>query len=155
MNVSVFIRNILISVIMSAIAGLVILGPNEFLSPDTFILLVIIFISCTLASVTFNSEMGLSSEGGKVSSVPAKPKAKVAPSSGAVSASRDEGVVKWFNSSKGFGFITRSDGQDVFVHFRSIRGEGRRFLRDGQSVQFETGQGDKGLQAEDVVVLDS
>lgn len=161
MNVSVFIRNILISVIMSAIAGLVILGPNEFLSPDTFILFVIIFISCTLASVTFNSEMGLSSEGDKVGSVPAKPKAKpkakakAAPSSVAVSASRDEGVVKWFNSSKGFGFITRSDGQDVFVHFRSIRGEGRRFLRDGQSVQFETGQGDKGLQAEDVVVLDS
>ena len=159
MNVSVFIRNILISVIMSSIAGLVILGPNEFLSPDTFILLVIIFISCTLASVTFNSEVGLSSEGDKPASVPAKskPKAKVvAPSASAtVSGSRDEGVVKWFNSSKGFGFITRSDGQDVFVHFRSIRGEGRRFLRDGQSVQFETGQGDKGLQAEDVVVLDS
>ncbi|MBV1874753.1 MAG: cold-shock protein [Gammaproteobacteria bacterium] len=108
--------------------------------------------------------MGLSSEGDKLGSVPAKskPKAKAkakaaTPSSpsAAVSGSRDEGVVKWFNSSKGFGFITRSDGQDVFVHFRSIRGEGRRFLRDGQSVQFETGQGDKGLQAEDVVVLDS
>ena len=66
-------------------------------------------------------------------------------------ASREEGTVKWFNVSKGFGFIVREDGEEIFVHFRSIRGEGRRSLRDGQSVSFVVTQSDKGPQAEDVV----
>lgn len=63
---------------------------------------------------------------------------------------RESGIVKWFNASKGFGFITRDSGDDVFVHFRSIRGEGHRVLRDGQRVEFAVSHGDKGLQAEDV-----
>ncbi|PCJ22200.1 MAG: cold-shock protein [Gammaproteobacteria bacterium] len=66
---------------------------------------------------------------------------------------RNSGTVKWFNASKGFGFISRSDGDDVFVHFRSIRGEGRRVLLEGQSVEFTITQGEKGLQAEDVLIL--
>lgn len=66
--------------------------------------------------------------------------------------SRESGTVKWFNSSKGFGFITRDTGDDVFVHFRSIRGEGHRVLHDGQRVEFFVSEGDKGLQAEDVAV---
>lgn len=66
------------------------------------------------------------------------------------SASRELGNVKWFNASKGFGFITRDSGDDVFVHFRSIRGEGHRVLKDGQRVEFSVSQGDKGLQADDV-----
>lgn len=66
---------------------------------------------------------------------------------------RESGKVKWFNASKGFGFITRDSGDDVFVHFRSIRGEGHRILRDGQRVEFSISQGDKGLQADDVVGL--
>jgi len=65
---------------------------------------------------------------------------------------RESGTVKWFNSSKGFGFITRDTGDDVFVHFRSIRGEGHRVLYDGQRVEFLVSEGDKGLQAEDVAV---
>jgi CspA family cold shock protein len=64
--------------------------------------------------------------------------------------SRELGTVKWFNANKGFGFITRDSGEDVFVHFRSIRGKGHRVLRDGQRVNFLISQGDKGLQAEDV-----
>ena len=64
---------------------------------------------------------------------------------------RELGTVKWFNVSKGFGFIVRDDGEEIFVHFRSIRGEGRRSLRDGQSVSFVVTQSDKGPQAEDVV----
>lgn len=66
--------------------------------------------------------------------------------------SRESGSVKWFNANKGFGFITRDSGDDVFVHFRSIRGKGRRILRDGQRVEFAVVESDKGLQAEDVAV---
>ncbi len=65
---------------------------------------------------------------------------------------RELGTVKWFNASKGFGFITRDNGEDVFVHFRSIRGKGHRVLRDGQRVDFLVSEGTKGLQAEDVAV---
>ena len=65
--------------------------------------------------------------------------------------SRDHGTVKWFNVSKGFGFITKDDGEEIFVHFRSIRGEGRRGLRDGQTVSFVVTDSDKGPQAEDVL----
>jgi len=64
--------------------------------------------------------------------------------------SRESGSVKWFNANKGFGFITRDSGDDIFVHFRSLRGEGHRVLRDGQRVEFAVVEGDKGLQAEDV-----
>lgn len=66
-------------------------------------------------------------------------------------ANRDHGTVKWFNVSKGFGFIVKDDGEEIFVHFRSIRGEGRRSLRDGQSVSFIVAESDKGPQAEDVI----
>lgn len=66
---------------------------------------------------------------------------------------REEGVVKWFNVNKGFGFIIRDAGGEVFVHFRSIRGTGHRTLREGQRVKFAAVEGEKGLQAEDVSVL--
>ena len=66
---------------------------------------------------------------------------------------REQGTVKWFNSAKGFGFITRDDGDEIFVHFRSIRGEGRRSLQDGQRVAFQTASSNKGPQAEDVEIL--
>lgn len=65
---------------------------------------------------------------------------------------RETGTVKWFNTSKGFGFISRDQGDDIFVHFRAIRGEGHRILVEGQRVEFSVMQRDKGLQAEDVVV---
>jgi CspA family cold shock protein len=64
---------------------------------------------------------------------------------------RETGTVKWFNDSKGYGFIQRDQGDDVFVHFRAIRGEGFRSLAEGQRVEFSVTQGEKGLQAEDVV----
>lgn len=66
---------------------------------------------------------------------------------------REMGTVKWFNVSKGFGFITRDSGGDVFVHFRSIRGTGHRSLAEGQRVRFAIVQSDKGMQAEDVTVI--
>ena len=67
---------------------------------------------------------------------------------------REQGVVKWFNDTKGFGFILRAGGDDVFVHFRAIQGEGHRSLRDGQRVEFSVVQGQKGFQAEEVQPLD-
>jgi len=66
---------------------------------------------------------------------------------------REVGTVKWFNVSKGFGFITRNNGDDVFVHFRNIRGRGHRSLSEGQQVRFNVRESDKGLQAEDVSVV--
>lgn len=66
---------------------------------------------------------------------------------------REGGSVKWFNVTKGFGFITRDQGDDVFVHFRSIRGTGHRSLSEGQRVKFEVVKSDKGLQAEDVSIV--
>lgn len=67
---------------------------------------------------------------------------------------REMGTVKWFNDAKGFGFISRNDGDDVFVHFRAIRGEGHRTLIQGQRVEFTLVQAEKGLQAADVSALD-
>ena len=61
-----------------------------------------------------------------------------------------QGTVKWFNDAKGFGFISRDQGEDVFVHFSAIAGEGFRTLREGQQVEFKVEQGDKGLQAVNV-----
>ena len=63
------------------------------------------------------------------------------------------GTVKWFNETKGFGFIEREDGPDVFVHFSSIKGGGFKTLSDGQKVQFTVTDGQKGPQAENVVPL--
>ncbi|MOA06375.1 Major cold shock protein CspA [compost metagenome] len=68
-------------------------------------------------------------------------------------AGRETGTVKWFNDAKGYGFIQRESGPDVFVHFRAIRGEGHRSLIEGQRVEFEVAHGQKGLQAEDVAKL--
>ncbi|MFA7321702.1 MAG: cold-shock protein [Dokdonella sp.] len=63
---------------------------------------------------------------------------------------QEVGTVKWFNESKGFGFISRENGPDVFVHFRAINGSGFKTLQEGQKVSFKVVQGEKGLQAENV-----
>ncbi|MBB3227151.1 CspA family cold shock protein [Luteibacter sp. Sphag1AF] len=63
---------------------------------------------------------------------------------------REIGTVKWFNDAKGFGFIQRESGPDVFVHFRAIQGNGFKSLVEGQSVSFKVVNGQKGLQAEEV-----
>jgi CspA family cold shock protein len=61
-----------------------------------------------------------------------------------------KGTVKWFNASKGYGFITPETGEDVFVHYSAIQAEGYRTLEEGQSVEFEVTKGPKGLQATNV-----
>ena len=67
-------------------------------------------------------------------------------------ADREIGTVKWFNESKGFGFIERQDNPEVFVHYSAIQGDGFRTLAEGQKVEFEVVQGQKGPAAEGVVV---
>jgi len=62
----------------------------------------------------------------------------------------EKGKVKWFNNSKGYGFIERETGEDVFVHYTAITGDGYRTLEEGQTVEFEVVEGDKGLQATNV-----
>jgi CspA family cold shock protein len=66
-------------------------------------------------------------------------------------AEKQVGTVKWFDSAKGYGFIARENGKDLFVHFRSIVGEGHRSLEEGQQVEFDETMGQKGPQAENVV----
>ena len=66
---------------------------------------------------------------------------------------KEQGIVKWFNAGKGFGFIQRQTGEDVFVHFSAIQSEGYKSLNEGQAVEFEVTKGPKGLQAENVTSL--
>ena len=97
-------------------------------------LLYIILSACSISSTSASS-------GGKT------------PTSSKKSGKREQGTVKWFNISKGYGFVTRPNGDDIFVHFRSIQGSGRQMLRDGQPVEYTVGEGEKGPQAEDVEAL--
>ena len=66
---------------------------------------------------------------------------------------KEQGTVKWFNGSKGYGFIERDSGEDVFVHYNAIVGDGFRSLDEGERVEFSVVQGEKGPQAEDVVAI--
>ena len=66
---------------------------------------------------------------------------------------RSRGTVKWFNADKGYGFISREDGDDLFVHYSEIQSEGFRSLNEGDQVEFEVTQGQKGLQASKVTIV--
>ncbi len=68
-------------------------------------------------------------------------------------AEREKGTVKWFNDSKGYGFITREEGSDIFVHYSALGGDGYRTLAEGQSVEFELVETDKGQQASAVTII--
>jgi CspA family cold shock protein len=68
-------------------------------------------------------------------------------------AERETGTVKWFNADKGFGFITREQGSDLFVHYTGISGEGYRSLEEGMRVEFTVAEGQKGLQAKEVTIV--
>ena len=110
------------------------------------------FIIACVASVLIANLLPASNSGSS-SSAKKPAKKQQASTSSDDDADREEGSVKWFNVSKGFGFITRENGEDIFVHYRSIRGQGRRRLFDGQAVTFVVIDSDKGLQADDVDVI--
>ena len=100
-------------------------------------------LGCALLAVVLHLAAGFAPQ--------ARSKARSVPSAQYEDSKRDTGTVKWFNTSKGFGFISRDSGDDIFVHFRAIRGEGHRVLVEGQRVEFSVMHRDKGLQAEDVI----
>ena len=142
MSVSIFVRCIFIGVIVALPSPLVISALSDAFgfSHSTAVLLstgVLASVGCLVSSL-FGTKVA-SKEGGESGSVRSK--------------GRETGTVKWFNVTKGFGFITRGKGEDVFVHYRSIRGNGRRSLSEGQSVEFTVSEGEKGLQADDVFVV--
>ena len=113
-------------------------------------LLFVAFCAATLITALLPPASGAEHVTASPQEAPATP---VTGSKTAVAGDREQGKVKWFNVSKGFGFIIKDDGEEIFVHFRSIRGEGRRSLRDGQRVSFVIAQSEKGPQAEDVEAL--
>ena len=130
-----FIKIIIISAITSVIATVIILKihSGEEFSSAQFPLLLVSFISILVASI-ISSKLSNSSTSKAIK----------------VGSGRESGTVKWFNAAKGFGFITRENGEDIFVHFRSIQGKGHRSLGEGQTVIFEVAESDKGLQAVEV-----
>lgn len=69
-------------------------------------------------------------------------------------AEREVGTVKWFHNGKGYGFITREEGEDIFVHFSEINMEGYKKLEEGQKVEFTVAEGEKGLQAQEVIPVE-
>ena len=134
------IGQLFLSLVLSIIGSMVLmfLLPSFGMEPEVgseteagvliaIVIVVVLFAQGALQSVIANR---------RFESVPAGP--------------REEGTVKWFNSTKGFGFITREDGDEVFVHYRSIRGRDRYLLREGAVVTYVLGRSGKGPQAEDV-----
>ncbi len=139
-----FFKILIISLIVSVIASVISIQAHTagsisesfslLMSPEHTKLWLISFISIFVACALF----------AMISS------SKSSFSNAEISGDQERGTVKWFNAAKGFGFITRESGEDVFVHFRSIQGKGHRSLGEGQAVIFSVTEGDKGLQAVDV-----
>jgi CspA family cold shock protein len=146
------IVKLVISLVIAIIASTVTTLLQDGSIPD--LLLLAAFCIATVATALLVSPSASTATAGSASK-PAKTRTQEpARHSTADNSAREQGQVKWFNVSKGFGFITKDDGEEIFVHFRSIRGEGRRSLRDGQRVSFVVAQSDKGPQAEDVEGID-
>jgi CspA family cold shock protein len=139
---------ILAAVIVSLIAS----------ASDASLGFVPLFLSSAIAALlaVLASHRPLSMPAALASSPETSPSAPARATKGATTGAgkAERGTVKWFNGTKGFGFIIRESGEEIFVHYRSILGEGRRSLRDGQAVSFRVAETDKGPQAEDVEALD-
>lgn len=136
------IAKLLVSLVIAIIASTLV---NLLFEGEIFDarLLIAFFVSTAATALI----VGAQQSAGNTGAATRKPPQKLTD----VDTGREHGTVKWFNASKGFGFIVKDDGEEIFVHFRSIRGEGRRGLRDGQSVSFFVAESEKGPQAEDVV----
>jgi CspA family cold shock protein len=145
---SLTLKLIISLVIAAAVASAATLAQGEAL-PDIPML-----AACCVAAVASVIAVSLPgrSETATVAAAPSGEKRSATPArrQDYDDSNREFGQVKWFNASKGFGFIIKEDGDEIFVHFRSIRGEGRRGLKDGQRVSFVVADSQKGPQAEDV-----
>lgn len=141
----ILLLKLITSLVLALIANLLItLATDAAEAPFNSLIVAIVFVSC-FSMALISPALGKIKRQGDVDD-------KF--SNSAATAARESGTVKWFNVSKGYGFVTRHTGEDIFVHFRSIRGKGRRSLREGQSIEFIVAIGDKGPQAEDVELLD-
>jgi len=139
-----FIKILIISLIVSTIASVISIQAHAATSISESFSLLMTSDYAKLWLISFVSILAASVLSVKLSS------SKSAHSNIEISGDQERGTVKWFNAAKGFGFITRENGEDVFVHFRSIQGKGHRSLGEGQAVIFSVTEGDKGLQAVDV-----
>ena len=139
-----FIKILIISLIVSTIASIISIQAHAATSISESFSLLITSDYAKLWAISFASILIASTLSAKTST------SKSASSNVEISGDQERGTVKWFNAAKGFGFITRENGEDVFVHFRSIQGKGHRSLGEGQAVIFSVTEGDKGLQAVDV-----
>jgi len=133
-------RIILSAILAAATAAILQIISNQDSSLINPLQFIAIFIATALAAFI--------SPAIKASTTTSAPKATPASKEG-----REIGTVKWFNVSKGYGFVTRASGEEIFVHFRSISGDGRKVLREGQKIEFAVVDGDKGPQAEDVDIV--
>jgi len=144
-----FVKILIISLIVSIIASIISIQAHAATSFAESFSLLITSDNAKLWAISFGSILIASilsaKAGGSTSAQGGSDQASVE-----ISGDQERGTVKWFNAAKGFGFITRENGEDVFVHFRSIQGKGHRSLGEGQAVIFSVSEGDKGLQAVDV-----
>ena len=153
---------IILSAILAIISSLMLqLASGGDIASTSPLSVIIVFVAC-LSTALISPAIGQSSTSSQPkktasassgSSYKSNDNASTASSANYDDKDREQGLVKWFNVSKGYGFVTRQSGEDIFVHFRSIRGTGRRMLREGQTVEFVVVEGDKGPQAEDVEAL--
>ena len=139
-----FLRILIISLIVSTIASVISIQAHAATSISESFSLLMTSDYAKLWAISFVSILIASTLSAKTST------STSASSYVEISGDQERGTVKWFNAAKGFGFITRENGEDVFVHFRSIQGKGHRSLGEGQAVIFSVTEGDKGLQAVDV-----
>jgi CspA family cold shock protein len=135
-----------ISLVIAVIASITLSWLQDESIPNLMSLLLFVAATVTVALLPAASSSPATAQPERA---PATSQEKSAVATG----EREQGKVKWFNGTKGFGFIVKDDGEEIFVHFRSIRGAGRRGLRDGQRVSFAVVQSDKGPQADDVEVV--
>jgi len=138
------IKIVIIALIVSIIASIISIKSHAAASFNESFSLLMTPAYAKLWAVSFISIIIASFVSVKVST------SKSSRSEAEISGDQERGTVKWFNAAKGFGFITRENGEDVFVHFRSIQGKGHRSLGEGQAVIFSVTEGEKGLQAIDV-----
>ncbi len=143
MNTKIIIASLIVAIVLCALAFFIDLY-SIFPQP------LAIFASAFLGGC-FSCYWVCSAEG--AADAPAPARQKKSRSKPASKGKKETGSVKWFSASKGFGFITRDNGEDIFVHFRSIMGNGHRILREGQRVEFAVSEGTKGLQAEEVTAI--
>jgi len=138
-----FIKILTISLIVSIIASIISIQAHAATGISESFILLMTPAYAKLWAISFASIL-------IASILTAKTNGSAAHSNVEISGDQERGTVKWFNAAKGFGFITRENGEDVFVHFRSIQGKGHRSLGEGQAVIFSVTEGEKGLQAVDV-----